>query len=184
MKIQKIMLVALFSIASLVLLCSIDLKMKNIYKFSQKINFGHENEISKPPSLLMYENLEKYSKEYNIPKYIIYNIAFLETRYEGPFDWDYNPSRTSSAGAVGAMQIMPATANYICDKNVSITKLKTDIRFNIGISVKLLQKLYKKYHNWGLVCGCYNTGRPIINDYAVFCKTNKDYQQNWEYIKN
>ena len=71
MKIQKIMLVVLFSIASLVLLCSIDLKMKNIYKFSQKINFGHENEISKPPSLLMYENLEKYSKEYNIPKYII-----------------------------------------------------------------------------------------------------------------
>ena len=78
---------------------------------------------------------------------------------------------------------MPSTADYVCNKKVSVKKLKTDIRFNIETSVKLLQKLYKKYGDWGIVCGCYNTGRPMINDYARFCEKNKDYQKNWKPLK-
>jgi soluble lytic murein transglycosylase-like protein len=81
------------------------------------------------------------------------------------------------------MQVMPSTADYICHKKVSVKKLKTDIRFNIETSVKLLQILYKKYGNWEIVCGCYNTGRPMINDYARFCDKNKNYQKNWKYLK-
>ena len=36
---------------------------------------------------------------------------------------------------------------------------------------------------WKLVCGYYNTGRPIVNGYASFCVNNKNYQKNWVYIK-
>ena len=183
MNTQKILLVVLFSITVLVLLCSHELKQDFTYKSFDRIDFGHGSEINKPSSILMYENLEKYSDEYEIPKHIIYNIAFLETRYEGPFDWGYNPARTSPVGAVGPMQVMPSTADYVCNKKVSVKKLKTDIRFNIETSVKLLQRLYKKYGDWGIVCGCYNTGRPMINDYARFCEKNKDYQKNWKYLK-
>lgn len=183
MSIQKTLLVVLFSIAVIVLLCSNELKKDITYKSFDRIDFGHSSDINKPSSILMYENLEKYSKEYKIPKHIIYNIAFLETRYEGPFDWGYNPERTSPVGAVGPMQVMPSTADYICHKKVSVKKLKTDIRFNIETSVKLLQILYKKYGNWEIVCGCYNTGRPMINDYARFCEKNKNYQKNWKYLK-
>jgi hypothetical protein len=32
--------------------------------------------------------------------------------------------------------------------------------------MKLLRKLYDKYKNWKIVFGCYNTGRPCVNDYA------------------
>ena len=184
MKPQQVLLVVLFSITSLVLLCSLEVKSDSPYKNSEVIEFGHKGNIGKPTSMVMYDNLEKYSDEYDIPKHIIYNIAFLETRYEGPFDWSYDAARTSCVGAVGPMQVMPSTANLIHKTNVSVSKLKTDVRFNIETSVKLLQRLYKKYGNWEIVCGCYNTGKPIVNGYARFCESNKDYQKNWVYLKN
>ena len=42
-------------------------------------------------SLQMYESIEHWSDSFNIPKHIAYNVAYLETRYRGPFDFDYNP---------------------------------------------------------------------------------------------
>jgi len=136
----------------------------------------------KSNSLSMYDNLEKYSEMYEIPKYIFYNIAFLETTYRGPFDWSYNPSRTSCVGALGPMQVMPSTAKLIHKKPISNETLKNDIEFNIRTSAILLNKLYKKYKDWSIVCGCYNTGKPIVNGYARFCTSNKDYQKNWVYL--
>ena len=135
--------------------------------------------LDQPIPLQMYDNLEKYSELYGIPKYIFYNIAFLETRYRGPFDWKYRHDRTSSAGALGPMQIMPLTANFIHKEKIPIEKLKNDLEFNIETSAILLKRLYEKYNDWRLVCGYYNTGRPLVNEYAIFCSTNKDYQKNW-----
>ncbi len=65
-------------------------------------------------SLQMYESIEHWSDSFNIPKHIAYNVAYLETRYRGPFDFDYNPYQTSFAGAVGPMQII--TLDEILDK--------------------------------------------------------------------
>ena len=45
--------------------------------------------------------------------------------------------------------------------------------------MKLLRKLHDKYGDWEIVCGCYNTGKPLINDYARFCANTYDYQDNW-----
>lgn len=133
----------------------------------------------KSHSYVMYKNLEKYSKEFKIPKHIVYNIAFLETSYRGPKDMKYKPNRTSSAGAVGPMQVMPKTANGIHKKKVSVKKLKNDIEFNIITSLTLLKQLYKKYGDWSLVCGYYNTGYPKVNKYALFCVNQKNYKKNW-----
>jgi hypothetical protein len=132
-----------------------------------------------PYSLQVYTSIEKYSKEYKIPKHIAYNIAFLETRYQGPFDWDYHGKLTSFAGAKGPMQIMPKTANYISGKNITQKELLHNIDLNVQISMKFLHKLRKQYNDWGLICGYYNTGYPKINEYAKFCVTNKDYKKNW-----
>lgn len=136
----------------------------------------------KSNSLSMYDNLEKYSEMYGIPKYIFYNIAFLETTYRGPFDWGYNPSRTSCVGALGPMQVMPSTAKLIHKKPIPNETLKNNIEFNVRTSAILLKKLYEKYKDWSIVCGCYNTGKPIVNGYARFCTSNKDYQKNWVYL--
>ena len=133
-----------------------------------------------PVSLQTYYLIEKYAEEYSVPKYIAYNVAFLETRYQGPFDWTYNPFLTSSAGAVGPMQVMVRTAEYINKTDITKSKLKNDLDLNISTSMKLLSKLYGQYKDWALTCGYYNTGYPKINDYASFCVNNKDYTKNWE----
>ena len=46
-------------------------------------------------------------------------------------------------------------------------------------SAKFLAKLYKRYGDWGKVCGYYNTGKPIINDYAHYAVNNKNYKSKW-----
>lgn len=179
MKIKNTILTSVLLVGLLVLITSVRTSGLEKETLKPTPDFYKSIEIKNPTPIEMYENLEKYSKEYGIPKYVFYNIAFLETRYRGPFDWGYNPEKTSCVGALGPMQIMPSTANMICGEKVPLDKLKNDMRLNIEISAKLLRRLYDKYGDWKLVCGCYNTGKPIVNSYAIFCSTNKDYQSNW-----
>jgi soluble lytic murein transglycosylase-like protein len=136
-----------------------------------------------PTSLQMYENIERYSTQYDIPKYVAYNVAYKETTYRGPFDWRYNPSRISCVGALGPMQIMPSTSDWVNKVRHPRQRIMNDVRLNVETSMKLLRKLYNKYHDWVIVCGCYNTGRPMINDYARYCGSNKNYKSKWLSLK-
>jgi soluble lytic murein transglycosylase-like protein len=137
------------------------------------------SKTNSPPSLRMYYSIEKYSEEFNIPKHIAYNVAYSETRYCGPFHWNYNPYLVSYAGAVGPMQIITKYAHGFAGKKVTDKELMTDIEMNVMVSMKMLRKWYSIYHNWPLACGGYNTGSPIVNSYASFCSSNKNYKQNW-----
>ena len=94
-----------------------------------------------PYSLQVYNSIEKYSKQYNVPKYIAYNIAFLETTYQGPFDWRYHGKLISCVGAKGPMQIIPKTANWITGKNITQKELLHNIDLNVKISMELLHKV-------------------------------------------
>lgn len=146
---------------------------KSVFEDSISVN------VNSPTSLKLYELIEKYSTHYNIPKYIAYNIAYKETRYLGPFHWRYNPSQISNVGALGPMQIMPSTSLWINKKRYSKKHLMNNLELNVKTSMKLLNKLHKKYKNWSIVCGCYNTGKPIINEYARYCSSNKNYKNKW-----
>lgn len=120
-----------------------------------------------PPCLKLYHAINEYSEKYDIPKRYAFGIAYKETHYMGPFHWDYKHTQTSYAGAIGPMQIMPATGNMMWGKKVSTKKLMNDIELNVETSMKLLRRLYDKYGNWQLVFGAYNTGQPCVNGYAV-----------------
>jgi soluble lytic murein transglycosylase-like protein len=162
--------------------CFIFLAFKPIgeeYKYLINLPSKSKFDSKSPKSLVMFELIEKYSTKYGIPKHVAYNIAYKETRYQGPFHWQYNPHQTSYAGAIGAMQIMPGTSKLINKVTVPNEKLMNDLEFNVKTSMKLLNKLYKKYKDWEIVCGCYNTGKPIVNDYARFCASNLNYKSNW-----
>lgn len=130
-----------------------------------------------PPCLQMYYYIEKYADSFNIPKRFAYGIASHETGYKGPFHWKYNPALTSSANAVGPMQIMQATARYINHENVSISRLRNDIEYNVMTSMKLLRKLHNLYGDWKTTFGAYNCGYPCINGYAVQVY---NHQINWK----
>lgn len=124
--------------------------------------------LESPPCVKLYQAIEKYSAEYEVPENIAFGVAFSETRYRGPFDWSYNHGKTSGAGALGPMQVMYSTAKGLFpDEIFSREKLMTDIDFNVHCSMKLLRKLYNKYSDWKTCLGAYNTGTPCVNGYAV-----------------
>jgi soluble lytic murein transglycosylase-like protein len=121
---------------------------------------------SQAPSLKLFYSLEKYSEEYGVPMEIAIGIAEHETGYKGPFDWDYNPSLSSSANAYGAMQIQVPTANSVSDFPVTKYDLLNNTDLNAKLSMRIISKLKRKYGSWELALGAYNTGRPIVNGYA------------------
>lgn len=128
---------------------------------------GSKITLDSPPCLQMFYYIEKYSEEYEIPKQYAYGIAWKETGYLGPFDWDYYPGQESFAGAVGPMQVMPSTASFVWRKKIQRSDLKNDIELNVKTSMKYLRYLHNNHKNWKIVFGFYNTGRPIVNQYAV-----------------
>jgi hypothetical protein len=132
-----------------------------------------------PYCLQMYTSIEKYSEIYKVPKYVAYNVAYLETKYQGPFDWDYHGRLTSYAGAVGPMQIITKWAHKYAGRRITEKELRSNIDLNVMISMKMLRTRYDMYKDWALSCGGYNTGSPVVNEYARFCSTNKDYKKNW-----
>jgi soluble lytic murein transglycosylase-like protein len=133
---------------------------------------------SSPPCLQMYDAIIKYSEQYEIPKRFAFGIAFCETRYGGPFDWNYDHKKISCAGAIGPMQIMPSTARgHWKDTTFTNADLKDDIDFNVHTSMKVLRKLHDRYRDWKIVFGCYNTGRPLVNGYA---ERVYNFRINWK----
>lgn len=137
-----------------------------------------KTKLNKTNAEKMYESIIQYSDSFNIPERIAFNVAYLETRYKGPFDSTYNHKLVSKAGAVGPMQIMPKYASYFAGFKVNKKELKDSIDLNVFISMKILNQLYVKYNDWKKVLGAYNTGRPIINAYAKK-GTSMDYRNYW-----
>ena len=106
-------------------------------------------EDSSPTSLHMYYLLINASKKYDIPKHILFNVAYLETGYKGPFHWQYNPYQTSFAGAQGPMQIITRWSHSYAGRTLTPKELRTDLKLNIDVSCKMLVKL-KKCINVGI----------------------------------
>ena len=140
------------------------------------ITFRKHIESTDPPCLQMYYFIELYADSFNIPKKYAYGIAHAETGYDGPFDWKYDHKQTSSVGAVGPMQVMLATARSLNKDNVPVSKLKNSIEYNVRTSMKLLRVLYNRHGDWKLAFGAYNTGKPLVNNYAIRVS---EYNPNW-----
>ena len=130
------------------------------------------------PAQRLYASIMTYAKQYEIPLHIAFNVARIETGYKGPFHDNYNHKQTSSAGALGPMQIMPQYASYYAGFKVKKPVLKDSIELNVEISMKMLHDWYKRYNDWGKATGAYNTGKPIINNYARNA-VKKNYIDHW-----
>jgi soluble lytic murein transglycosylase-like protein len=155
-----------------------------VYNLNRRMDYFEENLriTAGTISLQMYESIEHWSDSFDIPKHIAYNVAYLETRYQGPFHFNYNPYQESHAGAVGPMQIITRWARPYVRKRLSEKELKTNIDLNVRISMQMLRKWYSIHKDWTLACGAYNSGSPIRNSYAVYATSNKDYKNKWNKI--
>ena len=91
--------------------------------------FDSTNMDQAEPEVQMYYYIKKYSKQYDIPTKYAFSVAYIESLYGGPCDKNYKHNVASYCGALGPMQIMPATAKLIYGKTVNKAQLKNDIDF-------------------------------------------------------
>lgn len=104
---------------------------------------------------LHYEQLvEKYAKQYSVDTYLIYAMILEESRYRA--------DARSWAGAIGLMQIMPATGRELA-RQLKIRRFRTsmlrDPEVNIRMGTKYIGYLNSIFDdNAMLVSGAYNGG--------------------------
>ncbi len=151
-------------------------KLEKIETNLQRMEFLSSNQDL--PSVQTFMSIEKYSEQYNIPKHILHNIAFRETTYQGPFDWEYKFNRESSYGAVGPMQVTLIAAKDVYGHSVNKTKLRNNIEFNIKTSAAYLNKLHRRFGDWEKVVSYYSA-YPKEADYVVYVLNHKNYKSKW-----
>lgn len=102
--------------------------------------------------------IEKYSDEYNVPKELVFAVIKVESGFD--------PEAESSVGALGLMQMMPKTFEWLTgeehlDEHLSFEKL-TDPEVSIRYGTYYLRYLYLKFENWDTVLAAYNGGEGNV----------------------
>ena len=134
------------------------------------------------------EIISAASEEFDVPQYIIYATIKVES--------DFDPNAVSSAGAIGLMQMMPSTFEWLTSdehlgENLSTKKLD-DPTVSIRYGTYYLSYLYKKFdYNWDTAFAAYNGGEGNVakwlNDknYSDLDGnlTNIPYKETANYVK-
>lgn len=97
--------------------------------------------------------------KYDLDPYLICAVVWTESRFQ--------KDSVSSAGAVGLMQLMPDTANWIAGKmggNVNPEKL-TDPKTNIELGCWYLDFLQDRFHDRDEIAAAYNAGHNRVSQW-------------------
>ena len=144
-------------------------------------------QTTQPAWPLQYEEtVTKYSDRFHVPMYVIYATIRAES--------GFNPQAKSSVGAVGLMQVMPATYEWLCgrghlNEEYQPEKL-TEPDTNIRVGTYYLSWLYSVFGDWELVSAAYNAGhgkvKQWMNDPEVYIDgklVNIPYDETRNYVK-
>jgi len=108
--------------------------------------------------------IAEVTKELGVEKALVQAVVAAES--------NYNAHAVSHAGAVGLMQVMPATAG---DYGVTSTPALFDPRTNLRTGTRHLKRLLRKYRNdYGRVIMAYNAGEGVVdrtNSNVTFLET-------------
>lgn len=109
--------------------------------------------------------VEKYSAEYGVPEVILYSVIKAESNFQS--------NAVSHAGAVGLMQITPATCDWIAMRlgETSEPALLYDPDTNVRYGAYFLSYLKLRYENWDTVFAAYNAGHGNVDKWLA----NPDY---------
>ncbi len=130
------------------------------------------------------EFVTKYSAEYNVPEPIIYAVIKTESSFK--------PDAKSHKGAIGLMQITPATFEWLCSKTGELANpsLLYDPETNIRYGTYYLSLLHSEFQVWDTVYAAYNAGRGKVNEWLSSEEYNNHgrlknipYKETAEYVK-
>lgn len=102
------------------------------------------------------DQIAKYSKEYNLSASLVASVINSES--------SFNKNAVSKAGAIGLMQIIPSTAEYICDllnEEFFIENLYNPEK-NIKYGCFYLRYLKNKFVDEKTTLCAYNAGETIV----------------------
>ena len=107
------------------------------------------------------EYVEKYSLEYNIPEALIYATIKVESNFD--------PNVVSSAGAMGLMQMLPSTYEWLTSKlgDEYSQDALYDPETNIKYGTYYLQYLYSRFGSWEKAIIAYNWGEGNFSDFLA-----------------
>lgn len=132
------------------------------------------------------ETVEKYAKEYAVPKEIVYAVIHTESSFES--------DAVSSKGAIGLMQIIPETFDWLRFKmGESDTPVSSDLLYNPETNIKYgtyyLSLLYTEFGVWDTAYAAYNAGRGKVNEWLSKPGNNNNgklvdipYKETSEYV--
>jgi Soluble lytic murein transglycosylase and related regulatory proteins (some contain LysM/invasin domains) len=106
--------------------------------------------------------------KFGVPRSVIFAVINTES--------SFNPKAVSSAGAMGLMQLMPETFEWLLSK--SGEELSTDALYtpeiNIRYGTMLLAALYAEFGRWDTAYAAYNAG---LNRVRLWL-SNPDFSQD------
>lgn len=155
----------------------------DVSDLTSKSNFGNAYSLGKQGKAkekyntrelaALMPSIKEMSKKYGVPEDIIVGHLITESAV--------NQGVTSEAGAVGLMQIMPATAKGM---GLDFGKIKQDKLYNLEAGVRLLAMEKKATGNWEDASRSYFAGSPRVK---AFRKTGKQgrkaFNQSTDYVK-
>ncbi|MDB5763347.1 MAG: Lytic transglycosylase [Herminiimonas sp.] len=118
--------------------------------------------LSEHPNLKKYDPLLKQAAtEFSVDPALLKAVMAAES--------GFNPAAVSPKGAIGLMQLMPATAERYGvqgDRKKSIEQKLTDPKTNIRLGARYLRDLHKMFPNQQqLVLASYNAGEAAVQKY-------------------
>jgi len=117
-------------------------------------------ELEKRSHPLIYtEYVENCSREYGVPEELIYAVIRTESSFDS--------NAVSHRGAVGLMQLMPETYEWLTSKMdiEYIPDLISDPEINIRCGTFYLAMLYNEFAEWDTVLAAYNAGHNRVRQW-------------------
>ena len=151
------------------------------------IVFGWGNYAIYKKLPIKYESfVEKYSAEYNIDKFFVYAVINTESGFD--------PNAESHAGAIGLMQILPNTAQWLNEKyELGYDSIVlTDPETNIRIGTCYIAYLNERFgFDTDLVLAAYNGGEGNVRSWLNNPEYSSDgktltkipYEETSQYVK-
>ena len=131
------------------------------------------------------EHVEQSSRQYGVPKKIIYAVIKTESGFDA--------TAVSSSGAIGLMQIAPATFEEISRKLGDSYEpgMMYDPATNIRYGTYYLSYLYKYFEDWDIVYAAYNAGMGTVSGWLEDSQytdkkgklVNSPYEETEQYVK-
>ncbi|MBR6632849.1 MAG: lytic transglycosylase domain-containing protein [Clostridia bacterium] len=105
------------------------------------------------------EVVETTAFEEGIAEHILYAVIYTESSFDAEAE--------SSVGAMGLMQLLPSTAQWLCEREGAEydESMLTDPEFNVKYGARYLKILYDRYENWDAAHAAYHAGFTRVDSW-------------------